>query len=153
MKILVVCLGNICRSPLAHGIFAHEIERLALDWKIDSAGTANYHDGKAPDPRSINEAKRNGLDISAQGARQLQPSDFHTFDHILVMDAMNYQNARAIAPTEQLKQKVELIMNYADPGRNGQVPDPYWDDEGFPNVYKMLQRAISGFIKQHGPTN
>lgn len=149
MKILVVCLGNICRSPLAHGIFAHEISRLGLNWEIDSAGTANYHLGKQPDPRSIAEAKRNGLDISKQGARQLVPEDFHTFDHILVMDAMNYQNARSIAPSAALQDKVELIMNYAEPGRNGQVPDPYWDDNGFPNVYDMLKRAIAGFIQQH----
>ena len=148
MKILVVCLGNICRSPLAHGIFEHEIATQGLDWEIDSAGTANYHEGKQPDPRSIAEAKRNGLDISAQGARQLKTEDFHTFDHILVMDAMNYQNARTIAPSDKARDKVELIMNYADPGRNGQVPDPYWDDNGFPNVYNMLNRAISGFIQQ-----
>ncbi len=146
MKILVVCLGNICRSPLAHGIFNHEIRKRNLDWEVDSAGTANYHSGKAPDPRSIAEAKRNGLDISRQAARQLIAEDFIVYNHILVMDAMNYQNARSIAPTEELKQKVELIMNFADPGRNGQVPDPYWDDEGFSNVYNMLVRAVDGFI-------
>jgi protein-tyrosine phosphatase len=146
MKILVVCLGNICRSPLAHGIFNHEIRKRNLDWEVDSAGTANYHSGKAPDPRSIAEAKRNGLDISRQAARQLIAEDFSVYNHILVMDAMNYQNARSIAPTEELKQKVELIMNFADPGRNGQVPDPYWDDEGFSNVYNMLVRAVDGFI-------
>ena len=149
MKILVVCLGNICRSPLAHGIFAHEISRQNLDWEIDSAGTGNYHIGKSPDPRSIAEAKRNGLDISSQAARQLVPQDFHLYDHILVMDAMNYQNAKAIAPTEQLQHKVEMIMNYADPGRNAQVPDPYWDDDGFANVYEMLTRAVAGFIGQY----
>ncbi|MFK8055185.1 MAG: low molecular weight protein-tyrosine-phosphatase [Saprospiraceae bacterium] len=153
MKILVVCLGNICRSPLAHGIFAHEISKQNLPWEIDSAGTGDYHVGKAPDPRSIQEAKSNGLDISKQGARQLKTTDFHTYDHILVMDAMNYQNARSIAPTEQLREKVELIMNYADPGRNGQVPDPYWDDNGFANVYNMLVRAVDGFIQQHTESN
>ena len=146
MKILVVCLGNICRSPLAHGIFSHEISKRNLNWEIDSAGTANYHTGKSPDPRSIKEAKRNGLDISNQAARQLIPKDFITYDHILVMDAMNYQNAKSISPSEELREKVELIMNFADPGRNGQVPDPYWDDNGFPNVYNMLARAIDGFI-------
>ncbi len=146
MKILVVCLGNICRSPLAHGIFDHEIRTRKLDWEIDSAGTGDYHTGKTPDPRSIAEAKKNGLDISKQAARQLTPEDFKTFDHILVMDAMNYQNSRALAPSDALRDKVELIMNFAEPGRNGQVPDPYWDDDGFANVYKMLVKAVDGFI-------
>ena len=149
MRILAVCLGNICRSPLAHGILRRESERRGLGWTIDSAGTGAYHVGEGPDPRSVAEARRRGIDISGQRARQLVPEDFARFDHILVMDASNYQNARRLARTDEERDKVELIMNYAEPGRNGQVPDPYWDDDGFAGVYAMLARAVEGFVNRH----
>ena len=148
MRILAVCLGNICRSPLAHGILRRESERRGLGWTIDSAGTGAYHVGEGPDPRSVAEARRRGIDISGQRARQLVPEDFERFDHVLVMDASNYQDARRLARTAAERDKVELIMNYADPGRNGQVPDPYWDDDGFAGVYDMLARAVEGFVER-----
>ena len=150
MKVLLVCLGNICRSPLAHGILQHEVERRGLGWDVDSAGTGGYHVGEAPDPRSVAEARRRGIDISTQRARKLTPDDLDAYDHLLVMDASNYQNARRLARTDSEREKVELIMNYADPGRNGQVPDPYWDDDGFAGVYDMLARAVAGFVESEG---
>ena len=149
MRILTVCLGNICRSPLAEGIFKAKLEAAALDWEVDSAGTSSHHVGDEPDARSIAEAARHGLDISQQRARQLTREDFERYDHILVMDASNYHNARALAARDEQRTKVEMIMNYAEPGRNVQVPDPYWDDDGFAGVYTMLARAVDGFIAAH----
>ena len=146
MKVLCVCLGNICRSPLAHGILEAKVAAQNLDWEVDSAGTGNYHVGEAPDKRSIAEALKHGIDISKQQARQLEKEDFDRFDHILVMDASNYQHAKALATTQAQRDKVELVMNYADPGRNGQVPDPYWNDDGFAGVFTLLDRALDGFI-------
>ena len=153
MRILCVCLGNICRSPLAHGILAREIAARGLDaagWSVDSAGTGDYHVGAPPDPRSVAEAARRGVDISHQRARQLTPDDLGRFDRVLVMDAGNYRDARALARTDAERAKVELVMNYADPGRNGQVPDPYWDDDGFAGVFDMLERAVGGFVGAYG---
>ena len=149
MRILMVCLGNICRSPLAHGILQREIDRRALDWTVDSAGTGAYHLGDPPDPRSVAEAKRRGVDISAQRARKLVPEDFGRFDHILVMDASNHQDTRKLARGDAERGRVELIMNYAEPGRNAQVPDPYWNDDGFAEVYDMLERAVVAFLESH----
>lgn len=148
MRLLTVCLGNICRSPLAHGLLQREVDRRGLDWTVDSAGTGAYHVGDPPDPRSVSEARRHGIDISAQRARQLVPEDFERFDHVLVMDATNYQDARRLARTNAERDKVDLIMNYAEPGRNGQVPDPYWDDDGFAGVYAMLERAVTAFVEE-----
>ena len=149
MRVLVVCLGNICRSPLAHGILERLVAERGLGWEVDSAGTGAYHVGNPPDPRSIAEAARRGLDISAQRARRLEPEDFAHYDHVLVMDASNYRDARERARTDAERAKVELVMNYAEPGRNGQVPDPYWDDDGFAGVSDMLERALSAFVDAH----
>jgi protein-tyrosine phosphatase len=149
MKILMVCLGNICRSPLAEGILKHQVEDAGLDWQVDSAGTGAYHIGELPDPRSQEVAQVHGLDITDQRARQFKVSDFDTFDHILVMDSSNYQNVLKLARNAEDKAKVELIMNYAEPNMNTAVPDPYWDDNGFENVYQMLTRACKAFVEQH----
>ena len=150
MRVLTVCLGNICRSPLAHGLLQREVERRGLDWEVDSAGTGDYHVGDPPDPRSVATARARGIDISHQRARQLTPDDLARYDHVLVMDASNYQNARALARTPAERDKVQLIMNYDTPGRNAQVPDPYWDDDGFTEVYEMLERAVKGFMEVRG---
>lgn len=147
MRILAVCLGNICRSPLAHGLFQREIDRRGLDWTVDSAGTGAYHRGDPPDPRSIQVASTHGIDISGQRARQLTAADLTRFDKVVVMDATNYRDARELARTDDERDKIELIMNYAEPGRNGQVPDPYWDDDGFAGVYDMLERAVVRFVE------
>lgn len=149
MKILMVCLGNICRSPLAEGILQHKIESLGLDWIVDSAGTGAYHVGEKPDARSITTAKRFGIDISGQKARQFKATDFNAFDLILVMDAANYHNVLRLAETDVEREKVALIMNLVNPGKNAQVPDPYYDDNGFELVFEMLDRACEALIAQY----
>ena len=149
MKILMVCLGNICRSPLAEGILQHKINALGLDWEVDSAGTGAYHVGEKPDSRSITTAKRHGIDISEQRARQFTIADFANFDLILVMDASNYHNVLRLSENDRDKEKVELIMNFATPGRNAQVPDPYYDDNGFELVYEMLEKACEALIGKY----
>ena len=142
----MVCLGNICRSPLAEGILRHKVREAGLDWEVDSAGTGAWHIGNPPDPRSVAEAQRRGLDISGQRARQFQRSDFDEFDHILVMDSSNYQNVLKLARNRADREKVELVMNYDRPGYNQAVPDPYWDDDGFAKVYDLLDRACTRVV-------
>src|SRR6476660_5401087 len=120
MKILMVCLGNICRSPLAHGVFEHLVKKQNLDWQIDSAGTGSWHIGNPPDRRSIAVAKSNGIDISDQRARQFKSSDFDNFDVILVMDRQNYKDVTSMAKTQEQKNKVKLFIT------DDIVPDPYF---------------------------
>lgn len=141
MKILMVCLGNICRSPLAEGIMKEKVRALSLDWHVDSAGTGFWHTGEGPDPRSVRVARKYGIDISDQRARQIRPRDLDEFDLICAMDAQNYQDILRLASHPSHREKVHLIMNFAHPGENRSVPDPYYDDEGFEEVYGMLERA------------
>lgn len=142
MKILAVCLGNICRSPLAEGLLRQEITSRDLDWAVDSAGTGSWHAGERPDPRSIAVANQYGLDISTQRARQLQAVDLDEYDLILAMDESNYVDIRRLAKAKQQRQKVYRITEYAYPDLPAEnVPDPYWDDDGFEKVYQMLRRA------------
>ena len=149
MKILMVCLGNICRSPLAHGLLQKKVEEKNLDWTIDSAGTGSYHIGELPDQRSIDIAKQNNLDITYQRARQFKRSDFKEFDLIFAMDSSNYNDILSMAETEAEKEKVYLILNESQPGENRAVPDPYYGgDEGFKNVYNMLNKATDSLIKR-----
>ena len=149
MKILMVCLGNICRSPLAEGIMKAKIKAAGLDWQVDSAGTGSWHVGKLPDSRSIDVAAKYGIDLTDQRAQQFQAKDFDKFDLIFAMDSSNYQNILKLAANEQQKTKVHLMMNMADPGRNQGVPDPYWDDDGFEQVYQMLDRACAGVLDRY----
>lgn len=149
MKILMVCLGNICRSPLAEGIMRHKIEQRNLDWEIDSAGTSFWHAGEPPDIRSIEIAQKMGINISNQRARQFEPKDFERFDLILVMDSSNYQDVIRQTYKEEQKEKVELIMNFVRPGYNQNVPDPYLNNEGFAEVFDMLERACEKIIEQY----
>lgn len=146
MKILMVCLGNICRSPLAEGILKHKVTQQGLDWEIDSAGTGAYHAGELPDIRSIAVARNHGIDITDQRARQFKTSDFDNFDKIFVMDASNYRNVLILARNESDESKVEMIRNLVNPGWNEQVPDPYWDNNGFENVFQMLDEACDRLI-------
>ena len=145
----MVCLGNICRSPLAEGILQDKIQQNGLDWQVDSAGTGSWHVGKHPDPRSIAIARKHGLDISQQYARQFQADDLSRFDLIFAMDSSNYQNILKEATTENQKSKVQLIMNMAKPNYNQSVPDPYWDNDGFENVYQMLDAACAAIIEKY----
>jgi protein-tyrosine phosphatase len=140
VKILMVCLGNICRSPLAEGILASKLP----DDKfiVDSAGTGSWHIGRAPDNRSISTAKKNGLNIANQKGRQFQKSDFETFDYIFVMDNTNYNDVVHLAQNENQKNKVQLILDSIFPNENVDVPDPYYGlANGFDLVYEMLDEA------------
>jgi protein-tyrosine phosphatase len=148
-KILMVCLGNICRSPLAEGIMR---SKLSNDFIVDSAGTGGWHAGELPDKRSIATAKNKGLDITHQRARQFKISDFESFDYIYVMDNSNYKDVVALAPNEEAKSKVMLILNEIFPNENVDVPDPYYGgQDGFENVFNMLNEAcdvIAGKLKR-----
>ncbi|RXR22461.1 low molecular weight protein-tyrosine-phosphatase [Flavobacterium stagni] len=140
VKILMVCLGNICRSPLAEGLLASKLPK--DQFFVDSAGTGNYHVGRQPDHRSIATADKNGLDISHQKARQFTVNDFDTFDYIYVMDNSNYDDVVFLAKNEAQKQKVQLILDALFPGDNVDVPDPYYGlQNGFDMVYEMLDEA------------
>jgi len=139
-KILMVCLGNICRSPLAEGILANKCKE--LDVLVDSAGTSSYHIGQAPDPRSQDIAKKYGIDISNQKARHFQYSDFEGFDIIYVMDSSNHNNVVALAKTKTERDKVKLILNEIKPEMNSTVPDPYFGGgQGFETVFQLLDQA------------
>lgn len=136
----MVCLGNICRSPLAEGILKSKVDSSKVI--VDSAGTGSWHVGSKPDSRSIAVAKKNNLDITDQCGRQFSVSDFDEFDHIYVMDNSNKENVLDLAKNDEHRSKVKLILNEIFPGENVDVPDPYYGgDSGFDNVYKMLDEA------------
>ncbi len=141
-KVLMVCLGNICRSPLAEGILKSKLPHSSF--LIDSAGTGAWHAGEQPDKRSIAIAKKHGIDLTAQRARQFKMADFEIFDHIYVMDKSNYENVVKLATTTEAIQKVKLILNEIDPSTNKEVPDPYYGgDDGFENVFQLLDKACT----------
>ncbi|MFC5283452.1 low molecular weight protein-tyrosine-phosphatase [Pedobacter alpinus] len=142
MKILMVCLGNICRSPLAHGVMEHLVKQEGLNWEIESAGTGGYHIGAKPDHRSIKIAKLNGIDISGQQARKFNVNDFDAFDYIFVMDKQNYKDVIALAKNEEQKNKVKLFLD------DDNVPDPYYDDELFEPVSQMITTQCAKLLKQ-----
>lgn len=145
MKVLFVCLGNICRSPLGEGILRHKTEQLGLDWEIDSAGTSAFHAGERPDRRSIDIAKERGINISRQRSRLFDSEDFEIYDHILVMDESNLQNVTNLTEDHLKQAKVRLILNYTHQG-GAEVPDPYYDDNGFEIVFDLLDKACDAFI-------
>ena len=147
MRVLMVCLGNICRSPLAEGLLRQKVEAAGLDWEVDSAGTSAYHQGSPPDSRSIAVAQQYNLDISGQRSRPLVKTDLDDFDIIYVMDSENYNNVLDLCTKEQQVAKVRLIMNEVQPGYNVAVPDPYWSDDGFEQVYQMLDEATGHIIE------
>lgn len=142
----MVCLGNICRSPLAEGIMRSKIEQHNLDWMVDSAGTSSWHIGHPPDERSIKIAEENGIDISMQKARQFETQDFNKFDKILVMDSSNYSNVKNIGNQEN-SDMIELILNYVQPGMNMNVPDPYYNDN-FHEVFQLLDEACDQIVQE-----
>lgn len=147
MKILMVCLGNICRSPLAEGILREKLNHGPHE--VDSAGTAAYHVGEAPDPRSIKIGRKYGINISDLRGRQFSVEDFDRFDQIYVMDESNYQNVIRLARNESDKAKVDFLLNQTHPGTNEEVPDPYYGgDQGFENVYQMLDKATDKIVQQ-----
>lgn len=141
-RILMVCLGNICRSPLAEGILRNKAEQKGLSLFIDSAGTSNYHVGENPDARTIKNAQKHGIDVSKLKARQFTENDFDKFDIIFTMDSSNYADVLSLSRNKKDTNKVEMILNRVYPGTNMSVPDPYFGGEqGFENVYILLDKA------------
>ena len=136
----MVCLGNICRSPLAEGILKSKVDSSKVF--VDSAGTGSWHIGSEPDSRSIATANRYDLDITDQRGRQFSKKDFEDFDYIFVMDNSNFKDVMSMAETDEDRQKVHLILEEIFPSENVDVPDPYHGGEqGFENVYQMLNEA------------
>ncbi len=146
-KVLMVCLGNICRSPLAEGILKSKV--FSMKAVVDSAGTGAYHIGDLPDRRSISIAKENGIDITNQRARKFSINDFDNFDFIFVMDNSNYRDVVELARNEEDILKVRLILNEVFPDENLDVPDPYYGgDFGFENVFNMLDEVCEIIAKK-----
>ena len=149
-KILMVCLGNICRSPLAQGILESKVNPRKVF--VDSAGTAAYHEGNTPDLRSINIAKKNGITIQDQRARQFNSDDFSEFDKIYVMDNDNYSKIISLAKNQKEIDKVDLILNEIYPNEYMSVPDPYYGgDQGFINIFNLLDKACEKIASKNEP--
>jgi protein-tyrosine phosphatase len=147
VKILMVCLGNICRSPLAEGILAAKLPK--DKFTVDSAGTGSWHIGHAPDERSIAVAKKNKISISNQKGRQFSITDFDAFDYIYVMDNSNYEDVIKLAENQQQKEKVQLILNELFPNEKVDVPDPYFGlPNGFEIVHNMLDEVCAIIAKK-----
>jgi protein-tyrosine phosphatase len=153
MNILMVCLGNICRSPLAEGILRQKLElHEKNNVLVDSAGTAPYHIGEHPDKRSEANSKKHGVDISKHLGRQFQVHDFDQFDIIYAMDQSNYESIIALSRSDSDKAKVKLILNELHPGKNESVPDPYFGgEEGFELVFNLLDKASDCIVKNISP--
>lgn len=145
-RVLMVCLGNICRSPMAEGILKRKAEELGIEIEVDSAGTSDWHEGEQPDPRAMAEMRSNGIDISDQRSRPFTAADFDRFDHILVMDTSNRTNVLNMARTQEDRDKVSLILDHGNAVKGHSVPDPYYDD-GFGRVYELLDHACGAFLE------
>jgi protein-tyrosine phosphatase len=155
-RILFVCLGNICRSPLAEAIFKHKIREKGLEGEFEAAscGTANYHIGDPPDPRTVRNALTNGVKIHHLG-RQLCTEDFSNFDMILVMDKSNFHNSSRLVKEESAQgtgshhSKIRMLRFYDPQGKDEDVPDPYYgEDKDFQNVFDILDRTIESMIRE-----
>lgn len=147
-RILMVCLGNICRSPLAEALLRSKVGDRNIE--VDSAGTGDFHIGSRPDKRSIEVADKYGISTEGIYGRQITTSDFDAFDAIYVMDSDNYNNVMKLARNNKDEYKVELILNLVQPGQNQSVPDPYFGgEEGFEHVYQLLDKATDAIIKQY----
>jgi protein-tyrosine phosphatase len=141
-KILAVCLGNICRSPIAHGLIEHHARRLSLNVEVDSAGTIDHHSGNPPDSRSIALMNQKNIEISDQRSRIFCRGDFERYDLILAMDKQNLLDLRSLARNDEERNKVKLVLGDAD------VPDPYYGgEEGFENVFNLLNRSIPNWLE------
>jgi len=148
MKVLMVCLGNICRSPMAQGLLEHKVNQKGLPWFVDSAGTSGWNDGENPDQRAILVCRERGVDISRQISRKLTHKDLIHFDLILAMDSTNYQDIMKICQSESEKQKVHLLTNFASPGKNIAIPDPYYK-ENFDEVFDLLDENLEILINSY----
>ena len=147
MRILMVCLGNICRSPLADGLLRHKVTQRGLEWEVDSAGTANYHVGAPPDARMVDTARTKGFDISALRARQFSKEDFMRFDRIYVMDRSNYRNVIKAASSQEERDKVLFLLEHLFPGKEAEVPDPYYGtSKDFNDVFALVDEATNALL-------
>ena len=145
----MVCLGNICRSPMAEGILRSKIEAQQLSVEVDSAATSDYHIDDVPDPRAVQKCSDYGIDIRHLRGRQLQKVDFKTFDYIFVMDRSNLESAKQLTDDYADIAKLDLLLNLSSPGENKEVPDPYFGGkEGFELMYQLLDKACDRFITQ-----
>ncbi len=150
MKILMVCFGNICRSPLAEGILQHKARKAGLKWRVDSAGTNGYHIGEPPHPLSQKVALQHGIDISQQHARKFVAADFDQFDKIYAMADDVLDEMKCIARNKYDEGKVDLLMNELYPGENKDVPDPWYGPEpGYHEVYNMIDAACDKIIEKY----
>jgi protein-tyrosine phosphatase len=150
IRILMVCMGNICRSPVAEGVLRNRLREEGLSGRVfvDSAGTHFYHVGEPPDPRAQASARQRGYDISDLRARQLSPEDFHTFDYLLVMDYKNLRAVESLRPCGESKAHVALLLSYAEGAQHEEVPDPYYGgEEGFQHVLDLVESAVEGLLK------
>lgn len=148
LSVLFVCLGNICRSPTAHGVFQQQLVNAGLEARVsvDSAGTAGYHIGAPPDPRSTAAAAGRGYDLSPLRARQVVEEDFHRFDYILAMDNDNLASLKQLEPPEG-RAELALFLNYAEAAPTREVPDPYYGGgQGFEQVLDLVESASIGLI-------
>lgn len=154
MKILMVCLGNICRSPLAEGILQQKAFEAGLNWSVESAGTNSYHIGEAPHSLSQKVAKLNNIDISNQRARRFVPQDFEVYDKIYALAGDVLDDIRRIAKNEFDAKKVDLLMNELYPGKDLDVPDPYYGTEpGYHEVFKMIDEVCTKIIEKYSISN
>lgn len=149
MKILMVCLGNICRSPLAEGILQHKAQKAGLRWKVESAGTGSWHIGSQPHTLSRKVAAKNGIDIGGQRCRQFQKEDMLYFDFIYVMDKNNYDDVKKMSCELWNATKVDLLLNELYPGENRSVPDPYLGTEpDYHKVFELIDKACEKVIER-----
>jgi protein-tyrosine phosphatase len=145
----MVCLGNICRSPLAEGILQHHAWKAGLKWSIESAGTGAYHIGEPPHRLSVKVAKQNGIDISRQRARKFEKEDFLNYDFIYVMDSQNYNDVKHISGRLFDERKIDLLLNESYPGQNKSVPDPwYGEEDGYHEVFAMINKACEIIVQK-----
>ena len=145
---MMVCLGNICRSPLAEGILQSKVDARGLDWEVASSGTSGYHVGQLPDARSMEIANRHGVDISHQRAQLFLRMHLVEYDFILAMDTQNFEDILSMCQTRQERDKVQLMMDYGDDLAVKNVPDPYYGgDDGFLDVYDMLDEVTEAFMR------
>lgn len=148
MKILMVCLGNICRSPLAEGIMNEKMKSHFENYQVDSAGTMGFHQGNLPDSRSIETAENHGIDLTYQRSRPITEKDLDTFDYIFCMDKNNYDEVMNLASSNAQKQKIHLFLKFSEQEKT-EVPDPYYGNEdGFEKVYQMLDVASEVAIEK-----